>query len=146
MKNLSSLSKVRYLNIASIVIFFIALAVELITIGFDWIRILNILNFALAWGMFINIKKAQHTVTAVANVMQEIEHGNMESRIIKLDENGEMRMLCLNTNDMVDQLEVYMRDTDAVIDALSRDVYDRKVQLSGLKGSFARSANISIKT
>lgn len=96
--------------------------------------------------MFINIKKAQHTVTAVANVMQEIEHGNMESRIIKLDENGEMRMLCLNTNDMVDQLEVYMRDTDAVIDALSRDVYDRKVQLSGLKGSFARSANISIKT
>ena len=140
MKNLSSLSKVQYLNIASILIFFIALAVELVTIGFDWIRILNILKFALAWGIFINIKKAQHTVTSVANVMQEIELGKIDTRIANIEENGEMKTLCLNTNNMIDQLEIYMRDTYAVVDALGHDIYDKKVQLSGLKGAFLTSA------
>jgi methyl-accepting chemotaxis protein len=140
MMNLSSLSKLQYLNIISIVVFSIALAVEVIMIGFDWIRLLNVINFAIAWAIFINIRKVQATVHKVAGVMSEIEEGHMESRITNINEYGELKALCWNTNNMIDQLEVYMRDTYAVIDALSKDRYYRKVQSSGLKGSFNRSA------
>lgn len=62
MMNSSSLSKLQYLNLISIVVFSIALVVEVITIGFDWIRLLNIVNFAIAWAIFINIRKVQSTI------------------------------------------------------------------------------------
>ncbi|WP_310439841.1 methyl-accepting chemotaxis protein [Sulfuricurvum sp.] len=137
---LSSLAKLQYLNIVSIIVFAIALVIEVITIGFDWIRLLNLINFAIAWAIFINIRKVQSTIHAIAETMKEIEQGDMESRIIRIDEHGELRALCLNTNNMIDQLEVYMRDTYAVIEALSQDHYYRMVQVSGLKGAFKRSA------
>lgn len=140
MKNLSSLSKLQYLNIISIVVFLIALVYEIITIGFDWIRLLNLINFAIAWAIFVNIRKVQNTIHNVAEVMNEIEEGKLESRIVSINEHGELRKLCWNTNDMVDQLEVFMRDTYAVIEALSKDKFHRKVQVSGLKGRFLRSA------
>jgi len=140
MKNLSSLSKLQYLNIISIVVFLIALVYEIITIGFDWIRLLNLINFAIAWAIFVNIRKVQNTIHTVAEVMNEIEEGKLESRIVTINEHGELRKLCWNTNDMVDQLEVFMRDTYAVIEALSKDKFHRKVQVSGLKGRFLRSA------
>ena len=146
--NSSSLTKLQYLNLISIVVFLIALVVEVITIGFDWIRLLNVINFAIAWAIFINIRKVQSTIHKVAEVMSEIEEGHMESRITNINEYGELKALCWNTNNMIDQLEVYMRDTYAVIDALSKDHYYRTVQSSGLKGSFKRSAeniNLSVK-
>lgn len=148
MMNSSSLTKLQYLNLISIVVFSIALVVEVITIGFDWIRLLNVINFAIAWAIFINIRKVQSTIHKVAEVMSEIEEGHMESRITNINEYGELKALCWNTNNMIDQLEVYMRDTYAVIDALSKDHYYRTVQSSGLKGSFKRSAeniNLSVK-
>ncbi|WP_295052387.1 methyl-accepting chemotaxis protein [Sulfuricurvum sp.] len=140
MMNSSSLSKLQYLNLVSIIVFSIALVVEVITIGFDWIRLLNVINFAIAWAIFVNIRKVQTTIHKVAEVMSEIEEGHMESRITNINEHGELKALCWNTNNMIDQLEVYMRDTYAVIDALSQDRYYRKVQSSGLRGSFQRSA------
>ncbi|MBV5321126.1 MAG: CZB domain-containing protein [Sulfuricurvum sp.] len=140
MKNLSSLSKLQYLNLISIFVFMVALIFEVITIGFDWIRVLNLVNFAIAWAIFVNIRKVQATIHNVAETMKEIELGHMESRITNIAENGELRALCWNTNNMIDQLEVYMRDTYAVIEALSQDRYYRTVQDSGLKGTFKRSA------
>lgn len=140
MMNLSSLSKLQHLNLMAIIVFAIALIFELITIGFDWIRLLNLINFAIAWAIFIHIRKVQSTIKKVANVMKEIEQGHMESRITSIDEGAELKSLCWNTNNMIDQLEVYMRDTYAVIEALSKDRFHRKVQISGLKGSFKRSA------
>lgn len=140
MTNLSSLSKLQYLNIISIAVFAIALIFEIVTIGFDWIRVLNLINFAIAWAIFVNIRKVQSTIHNVAETMKEIEMGHMESRITNIDEHGELRALCWNTNNMIDQLEVYMRDTYAVIEALSQDRFFRTVQDSGLKGSFKRSA------
>ena len=43
MPNLSSLSRIQYANIASIIIFTITLGIEIFKYGFDWIRILNLL-------------------------------------------------------------------------------------------------------
>lgn len=138
--NLSSLSKLQHLNLLSIIVFAVALIFELVTIGFDWIRVLNLINFAIAWAIFIHIRKVQSTIKKVAEVMKEIEQGHMDSRITSIDEGGELKSLCWNTNNMIDQLQVYMNDTYSVIDALSKDRFHRKVQISGLKGSFKRNA------
>ena len=73
MTNLSSLSKVQYANIASIILFIVALVLEMVLYGWSWVRLLNFFNFALAWFVFINIRKAQETIHEVAAVIKSAE-------------------------------------------------------------------------
>jgi methyl-accepting chemotaxis protein len=141
MTNLSSLSKVQYANIASIALFFIALIVETSLEGWNWIRLLNIANFALAWFVFINIRKAQKTIHEVAGVIKAAEKGNLEGRITYIKDYGELSDLCWNTNNMLDQTEVFIREIRASIEATSRDEYYRRIIYQGLQGEFQEASN-----
>lgn len=143
MTNLSSLSKVQYANIASIALFVIALIVETAIDGWNWIRILNIFNFALAWIVFINIRKAQETINEVATVINGAVKGELENRITQIKDYGELNDLCWNTNNMLDQTEVFIREIRASIEATSRDEYYRRINIQGLQGEF-KDASIYI--
>ena len=140
MTNLSSLSKVQYANIASIILFVIALLVETILDGWNWIRILNIFNFALAWFVFINIRKTQETINEVATVINGAEKGNLENRITHIKDYGELNDLCWNTNNMLDQTEVFIREIRASVEASSRDEFYRHINLQGLQGEFKEAS------
>jgi hypothetical protein len=113
MTNLSSLSKVQYANIASIALFVIALIVETLVDGWSWIKLLNFANFALAWFIFLNIRKTQATISEVAAVIKGAEKGYLENRITHIKDYGELNDLCWNTNNMLDQNEVFIREIRA---------------------------------
>lgn len=136
MMNLSSLSKIQYANIASIVLFILALIVETVIDGWSWIRLLNFANFALAWFIFINIRKAQATINEVATVIKGAEKGDLENRITNIQDQGELNTLCWNTNNMLDQTEVFIREIRASVEAASRDEFHRRVLIQGLQGEF----------
>ena len=141
MKNLSSLSKVQYANIASIALFSIALIIEISLDGWNWIRFLNIANFGLAWFVFINIRKVQSTIHEVAEVISSAEKGNLERRITHINDHGELSLLCWNTNNMLDQTEVFIREICASIESTSRDEYYRRILDGGLSGEFKESSS-----
>ena len=69
MMNLSSLSKAQYANIASLGIFIITFILEVIFYGFHLLQIFGILNFALAWIVFANIRWAKESISKVASVI-----------------------------------------------------------------------------
>ncbi|WP_294916430.1 hypothetical protein [Sulfuricurvum sp. PD_MW2] len=140
MTNLSSLSKVQYANIISIVLFVIALIIEIVEYGWSWIRILNIANFALAWFVFINIREAQKTIHEVAAVIKQAEAGQLESRITKINDHGELNDLCWNTNNMLDQTEVFIREIRASVEAASRDEFYRRINIQGLQGEYKEAS------
>jgi len=141
MTNLSSLSKVQYANLASIILFVIALIIETLMDGWSWIRLLNIANFALAWFVFINIRKAQETINEVATVIKGVEKGYLENRITHIKDHGEMHDLCWNTNNMLDQNEVFIREIRAGVEAASRDKYYRKILTQGLHGEYKEASS-----
>lgn len=141
MTNLSSLSKVQYANIISIVLFVIALLIEVILYGWSWIRLLNIANFALAWFVFINIREAQKTIHEVAAVIKSAEIGHLENRITHIEDHGELHSLCWNTNNMLDQTEVFIREIRASVEAASRDEFHRKINIKGLQGEYKEASN-----
>ncbi len=141
MTNLSSLSKVQYANIISIVLFVIALLIEVILYGWSWIRLLNIANFGLAWFVFINIREAQKTIHEVAAVIKSAEIGNLENRITNINDHGELNSLCWNTNNMLDQTEVFIREIRASVEAASRDEFHRKINTKGLQGEYKEASN-----
>lgn len=141
MTNLSSLSKIQYANIASIALFVIAILLETILDGWSWIRLLNFFNFFLAWFIFVNLRHTQKTITEVASVIQGAEQGYLENRIIHINDHGELKKLCLNTNNMLDQTEVFIREIRASIDSASHDKYHRTILIQGLHGEFKEASN-----
>lgn len=84
----SSLTKVQYANMLSIGIFTVALVFEVYKYGFDFIRILNIVNFITAWYIFINIRNIQAFIRRASYVIKEAEGGNLEKRLVKEKEGG----------------------------------------------------------
>ncbi len=140
MTNLSSLSKVQYANIASIVLFVLALLIETLIDGWSWIRLLTLANFVLAWFVFINIRKTQNTISEVASVIKGAEQGYLENRITHIKDFGELNDLCWNTNNMLDQAEVFIREIRASIDAASQDHYYRSILTQGLHGQFKEAS------
>lgn len=140
MTNLSSLSKVQYANIASIALFVIALIVETLVDGWSWIKLLNFANFALAWFIFLNIRKTQATISEVAAVIKGAEKGYLENRITHIKDYGELNDLCWNTNNMLDQNEVFIREIRASIEAASRDEYHRNILTQGLHGEYKEAS------
>lgn len=134
--NLSSLSKVQYANILSIFIFTVALGFEIFKHGFDFIRILNIINFITAWYIFVNIRRVQSFIKRAAYVIEEAEKGDLENRLVKEKEGGELLQLSYNINYLLDQVEVFMREIKSPIERASQRKYWRKVISDGFNGAF----------
>jgi methyl-accepting chemotaxis protein len=133
---LSSLNKIQYANIASLLIFALTLTIEIIVNGFDYIRILNVANFALAWFMFVNIRKVQNTVSKLSDIMKDAENGFFEGRLNHIHEGGELRDLCWNSNNLLDQLECFMREVKTSVEYTTDKKFFRHAIDTGLKGSF----------
>ncbi len=136
MSNISSLSKIQHANIISLAVFTIALIVEVVQYGFDYIRILSVANFALAWYIFINIRKVQKTLSAVAKIVKESERGEFEGRITHIRDGGELYALCWNINDLLDQIEAFMREIKTSVEYARDKKFFRKALSEGLKGAF----------
>lgn len=136
MKNLSSLSKAQYLNFGALGIFTLSLLLEIIMRGFDWIELLSFFNFIIAWLMFVYIKKAQYTVRSVGVILNNAHKGELESRITRIKDQGEFADLTKNTNNLLDQLEIFMREVKSGVTKASQNKFHRKVICKGLVGSF----------
>ncbi len=136
MQGLSSLSRIQYANIISLFIFTVALIIEVIHYGFDIMRIINIANFALAWYMFINIRKVQGTVREVTTIVQSAQNGQLTQRVGDLHEQGELKELGFNLNTFLDQLNRYMEEVRSAISKASNKTEYPQIDTSGLYGDF----------
>ena len=136
---ISSLSKIQYANILAILIFSVTLTIEVILHGFDYIRVLNIANFAIAWFMFINIRKVQATLNSVAKVTKDAENGFFEGRLTNVKDGGELKELCENTNNLLDQLECFMREVKTSVEYNTHKKFFRHALSEGLRGSFVQN-------
>ena len=136
MQQLSSLSKIQYANIISLVIFAVSLGVEVYYNGFDLIRIVNIANFVLAWYMFINIRKVQHSVRTFSRVMSGAERGKLDERVESLNDGGEIKELQQNFNSFFNQLQCFVTEISSSIKKASTKEAYRQIDTSCFSGDF----------
>jgi methyl-accepting chemotaxis protein len=136
MHKLSSLSKIQYANIISLVIFTIALIAEVYHYGFDIMRVVNIANFGLAWYMFINIRKVQSTVKSLSETITRAHQGELEHRLDRIDDGGEMVELGKTLNSFLSQLESFAHDMASSIDKASKQTDFPHIDASQFQGQF----------
>jgi len=140
MKRLSSLEKIQYANILSIVIFALSLGIEIYQYGlFDIARVLNIFNFLAAWFIFINIRKVQSFIKDASMVLKKASDGDLTDRI-HLQDAGELELLKESVNGLLDQIENFIRDLSDIIKAASTKNTNITINESIFKGSFLEVA------
>lgn len=139
---LSSLAKVQYANILSIVAFSMSVILEIVINGFHSIQIINLTNFALAWFMFINIRKVQGTLSYLSGIVKDSSQGHLHGRIVKVKDGGELKELCSNMNMLLDNFELLTKEIKATIIAASKENFDRKILQKGMHGEFKEQSNL----
>lgn len=138
----SSLSKIQHANIISLCVFTIGLGVEVYHYGFDIMRVINIANFALAWFMFINIRKVQNTIHEVTTVLQEADNGKFTHRL-EYQDGGELEKMRISFNSFADQLSRYMTEISASIEKASQKTSYPHIDATNFNGDFKTNIDIT---
>ncbi len=137
MTNLSSLSKAKYLNGFMIAALAVSIALEWITLGFHWIYLISMLNFIAGWALFKYITKVQTCVHSFTKLTKGICEGKLEERLTHISDGGELNEACWSVNNMLDKIEVFMREIKASIQKASQGAYYRSFILDGMPGQFS---------
>ncbi|MBE0497080.1 MAG: chemotaxis protein, partial [Campylobacterales bacterium] len=142
LSKISSLAKIQYANIISLVAFTLVFLLEVYVNGFHAIQFISLSNFALAWFMFINIRKVQATLHSLANIVDKSAHGNLHGRIVKVKDGGELKTLCSNMNMLLDNFELLTKEVNATIQSASKEQFGRKILQKGMHGEFKAQSKL----
>lgn len=143
MANISSLTKIQYANIISLCIFTVILFIEIYHYGFDLTRVVNIANFALAWYMFINIRKIQSNVRLLNNAMTNAESGVLENNTINYNDGGELEDLRKSFNALMSQLNSFVTSVSySIMQASAKSSYPH-ISEEKFSGQFLENINIT---
>jgi methyl-accepting chemotaxis protein len=147
-KRYSSLDLIQYANIGGIALFTITLSLEIYRHGFDPIRILNIANFLLAWFIFVKIRALKSFLHRVNVFLDQASKGNLENRLVKEKEGGELGQMVLHLNYFLDVVEAFLREIITPLKYTGERKYWRKVVHFGFPGEFqtiAKALNEPLK-
>jgi methyl-accepting chemotaxis protein len=143
MQSISSLSKIQYANIISLLIFAVVLVIEVYHYGFDVMRVINLANFALAWYMFINIRRVQSTVTKFSTAMADAKNGHLDNQLAPFNDGGELEELRLNFNRFLAQLNLFVTQVATNIQQASTKSSYPQIDESHFEGQFKENVQLT---
>jgi len=138
--NLSSLFKNK-----QTLILFVTLVVTLVyTLFIGEYIIGSIVAIALIASLFIpSTNSNQHSDLdkSISRVLKNAANGNLQDRVTGIPQDGSHDSeLAWMLNDVLDQVEAFMKDTETTVEAASNGITYRHPYSSGLHGSFRRTA------
>lgn len=89
--------------------------------------------------LFFN-SKSQKTISTIQEVAERISQGDLEARIIPIDNHGELAVLQRQINQMIDVTDAFVRESEASTKFISQGKFFRRIILRGTPGSFRRSS------
>ncbi len=136
MTNLSHLYKDKKIQIAFYLIVFLILH----HIFGDASHSIGLMLFGGFFGTNSNANKS-NLKNQIEKVIEEASKGKLESRITHIDLNDPLSNIAWGINDLLDQVEAYMRDVNTAVEDASKGLTWRKIYPQGLQGLFHYSAS-----
>ncbi|MFK5937990.1 MAG: methyl-accepting chemotaxis protein [Sulfurimonas sp.] len=148
MMNLSSLSKLHYANYAHIIVVTLGIIINLIFFEFHIVSTtISLLNIIIALYAYSQIHKTTKDIDVASRLVKTAAlDGNFENRIHNITDKGEIGWLSWNINDLFDQIEGFLRETNTSIEYASKDMYFRRINTIGLNNTFIKSGNLVNKS
>jgi len=106
----------------------------------------SVLNLIIALFAFYHIKITEKSVRESAKSLEDAVEGNFETRETRIKGGGELERLSWNINNMLDQLETFMREINAAIHYASEDRFFRRVNTRGLNSAFVHAGEMINKS
>lgn len=85
----------------------------------------------------IKLSGSTELTTDALRVCKAVSDGFLEDRITNIKDKGQMGQLCWSINNMLDQLEAFMREVDTAVEYANNSKFFRPALSKGLKGHFA---------
>ena len=127
-------------------LFFILLSVIVITIisiKFPFYYGTGLFVVLIA-GLFIptsKVKSGDPVFQQIEKVVYDAGHGKLESRILNIGEKSKYKTIAWGINDLMDQVETFVRETINAIGTVSYQKQDTLIFPEGLKGAFKTAVN-----
>jgi methyl-accepting chemotaxis protein len=100
-------------------------------------------GLALAGFGLRSLGRARTGILKIAGIMRRAAEGDLEARIVRSHEGGELKEIAQALNRMLDITDAFVREAGASLDYASRSKFFRKIMVRGLPGSFRASAEIA---
>ncbi len=100
----------------------------------------GLIAFAGFFGGGSNVKQS-NLKEQIEKVVKEASKGKLEGRITHINLNDPLSQIAWGINDLLDQVEAYMRDVNTAVEDASKGLTWRKVYPQGLQGLFHYSAS-----
>ncbi|MEA3370577.1 MAG: methyl-accepting chemotaxis protein [Campylobacterota bacterium] len=144
MMNLSSLSKLHYSNYAHLAVVSLGLLVSVIFFEFNLVTLIfNLLNITIAIYAYKQIHIIEKSINLSSQIVEDAaKNGNFETRQHNIKGGGELAELAWNINDMFDQVESVLRETNTSINYASQNKYFRRVNTTGLNETFVKTGKL----
>jgi len=147
MTSLSSLSKLHYANYAHLAVVAVALVSSILLFEFHLtILIFNLLNIAIAIYAYRQILVTKESIKKSSDIIKEEKNGNFENRQSNIKSGGELSELAWNINDLFDQMESLVRETNTSIEYASKSKYFRRINTVGLNSLFVKTGELINKS
>jgi len=139
-KEMSSLGK------CSIMVFLL-LALQLVHAVLSVISSSTIINLSLlgvevlvAIGVYIYLNKLKGVINLSIKTLSMFKRGNLEERVTNIHEKGSIGELLWLIDDCIDQVDALAREVHGSMVAISQGRQHREIVLTGLMGSFLKTA------
>lgn len=142
MTNLSYLSKLQIIGYVFFATFVATYLLKLFLNGFSVIDTI-VLSLYIGMGvLFIsNIFGLKTCMDKSISVLNDAVKGNLESRVVEIDDNGQAGIICSQINNLIDQMETFMREIGTSIEYAGSNEFFRKFNTIGLNPAFILAGN-----
>ncbi|BCD67514.1 methyl-accepting chemotaxis protein [Nitratiruptor sp. YY09-18] len=145
MAKISSLQKIQYANILSIVLFSISLGYEVYKNGFNGIFVINIFNFICAIVIFLSVMDIRKSLNAISYVLQKAK-GGVFKYDVKINDTGTLKEMFDNLMGFMEQVEGFLTDVNIVLKSLEEKNFTKlnEKKYKGIFKNIAESINASV--
>jgi methyl-accepting chemotaxis protein len=115
------------------------IVVHIVMHGFEWLPVsLLAMGFFIAGLLQFKSRKWLAPLADLSEALQDVSAGRFKRRITHIDDSTEIGRLCWHLNDMLDQLEIFIREQATTFRHHLDGRYYRKTLPTGLHGGFAK--------
>jgi len=142
MKNSSFLSRLELISGFFVGVFIVGYFLKIFTDGFSIVdTVILVIYIAISFAFYTQLKGLRECMKKSQKVLSDAVAGNFESRATNIRDNGSAGALCHSANNLLDQMETFMREMRTSVDYASSSKYFRKFQVQGLNPALAFAGN-----
>ncbi|MFA6195822.1 MAG: methyl-accepting chemotaxis protein [Sulfurimonas sp.] len=142
MTNLSYLSKLQIIGYAFFATFILGYFVKLFLYGFNVVDTLLLFLYIGMLILFItSFLSLNNAIDKSIVILNNAVHGNLESRIIEIYDTSKIGVICHQINNLIDQMETFMREMGTSIEYAGNHEFFRKFNTVGLNPAFGFAGN-----